>query len=41
MVQEKMVHNPFLCVVENSVVAIEVLSGVVINGVSRGSWIRL
>jgi hypothetical protein len=41
MAQEKLVHNPFLCVVEDSVVATDVLGGVVRNGVSLGSWIRL
>jgi hypothetical protein len=41
MAQEKLVCNPFLHVVEDSVVAVDVLGGVVSNGVALGSWIRL
>jgi hypothetical protein len=41
MAQAKLVHNPFLCVVEDSIVAVDVLGGVASNGVSLGSWIRL
>jgi hypothetical protein len=41
MAQAKLVCNPFLCVVEDSIVATEVLGGVVSDGVSLGRWIRL
>jgi hypothetical protein len=41
MAQEKLVHNHFLCVVEDSVVAVEVLGGSASNGVALGSCIRL
>jgi hypothetical protein len=41
MVQEKLVRNPFLHVVEDFVVAVEVLGGVARNEVALGSWIRL
>ena len=41
MAQEKLVRNPFLHAVEDYVVAVEVLGGVVSNGVVLGSWISL
>jgi hypothetical protein len=41
MAHEKLFCNPFLHVVEESVVAVDVLGGVEINGVALGSWIRL
>jgi len=41
MAQEKLVHNPFLHVVEESTIVVDVLGGVASNGVSLGSWIRL
>jgi hypothetical protein len=41
MAQAKLVCNPFLCAVEDSVVAAEVLGGVVSNGVAQGSCMRL
>jgi hypothetical protein len=39
--QVKLVCNPFLRVVEKSIVAVDVLSGVARNRVALGSWIRL
>jgi hypothetical protein len=41
MAQAKLVCNPFLHVVEDSIVAVDVLGGVASNGVALGSWIRL
>jgi hypothetical protein len=41
MAHAKLVCSPFLCVVEDSGVVINVLGGVANNGVSLGSWIRL
>ena len=41
MVEEKLVCNPFLRVVVDSLVAVDVLRGVASNGVSLGRWIRL
>jgi hypothetical protein len=41
MAQENFIHNPLLCVVEDSIVAVDVLGGVVSNVVTLGSWIRL
>ena len=41
MAQANLVRNPLLCVVEDSIVAVDVLGGVVSNVVSQGSWIRL
>jgi hypothetical protein len=40
-VQDKLVRNPLLCVVEDSVVVDEVLGGVVSNEIVLGSWIIL
>jgi hypothetical protein len=36
-----LVRDPLFCVVEDSVVAVDVLGGVARNGVSLGSWIIL
>ena len=41
MAQAKLVRNPFLHLVEVYVVVVDVLGGVVRNGVALGSWIRL
>ena len=41
MAQAKFFHNPFLHVVEDSLVAVDVLGGVSRNGVALGSWIIL
>jgi hypothetical protein len=41
MEHAKLVCNPFLRVVEDSILAVDVLGGVASNGVSLGSWIRL
>jgi hypothetical protein len=41
MAQANLVHNPLLLVVEHSIVAMDVLGGVVTNVVFLGSWIRL
>jgi hypothetical protein len=41
MAQAKLVCNPFLRVVEDFIVAVDVLGGVARNGVTLGSWIRL
>jgi hypothetical protein len=41
MAQANLVHNPFLCVVENSVVVVDVLGRVANNEIALGSWIRL
>jgi hypothetical protein len=41
MAQENLVQNPLLPIVEDFIVAVDVLGGVVINVVSLGSWIRL
>jgi hypothetical protein len=41
MAQEKLVRNPFLCALDDFVVAVDVLGGVTSNGVALGSWIRL
>jgi hypothetical protein len=41
MAEEKLVCNPFLHVVEDLVVAVDVLGGVASNGVVLGSWIIL
>jgi hypothetical protein len=40
MAQEKLVRDPFLHLVEVSVVVVDVLGGVVSNGGALGSWIR-
>jgi hypothetical protein len=37
MAQANLVRNPLLCVVEDSIVAVDVLGGVVSNVVSLGS----
>jgi hypothetical protein len=41
MTHTNLVRNPLLCVVEDSIVEVDVLGGVVRNGVSLGSWRRL
>jgi hypothetical protein len=41
MAHEKLVHIPFLLILEDAIVAVDVLGGVVSNGVTLGSWIRL
>jgi hypothetical protein len=41
MAQANLVQNPLLPIVEDFIVAVDVLGGVVINVVSLGSWIRL
>jgi hypothetical protein len=41
MAHTKLICVPFLCVVEESVVAVDVLGGVANNGVILGSWIIL
>jgi hypothetical protein len=41
MAHAKLVCIPFLHVVEESIIAVEVLGGVASNGVSLGRWIRL
>jgi hypothetical protein len=41
MAQVKLVRNPFLCLVEDSVVVVDILGEMESNGVSLGSWIRL
>ena len=41
MAHAKLVRNHFLHVVEDSVVAVDVLGGVARNEFSLGSWIRL
>jgi hypothetical protein len=41
MAQEKLVCNPFLHVVEELIVVVDVLGGMEINGFSLGRWIRL
>jgi hypothetical protein len=40
MAQANLVQNPLLIVVEDSVVAVDVLGGVASNVVSLGSWIK-
>jgi hypothetical protein len=41
MAQAKLVHNPFLCVVKDSIVTVDVLGGVERNGVALGIRITL
>jgi len=41
MAQANFVRNPSLCVVEESIVVVDLIGGVAINVVSLGSWIRL
>ena len=41
MAQANLVHNPLLLEMEDSLVVVDVLGGVVSNVVSLGSWIRL
>jgi hypothetical protein len=41
MAHAKLVCIPFLCVVEDFVVVVDVLGGVASDGVALGIWIRL